>query len=110
MKELGNGDLSSCPVCRVKVERTKGCNKMVCTYCGNEWCWECGTSIKGYAHFSGKNGCGAGVFGQARSKVRRNCAAFWGGIACAFAFLPFITLCPIYCFCQGVFATTNKQV
>jgi len=56
------GDISSCPVCQVKVERTVGCNKMVCTYCGNSYCWECGKSIKGYAHFKA-GGCGVGVYG-----------------------------------------------
>jgi hypothetical protein len=34
---------------------------MVCTYCGNSYCWDCGKSIKGYAHFQ-EGGCGAKIY------------------------------------------------
>ena len=71
MKKLG-GDLSFCPVCHVKIERTQGCNKMTCASCGNEWCWVCGVSIKGYKHFEGGNGCGAGTSGEQVGRDRIN--------------------------------------
>lgn len=96
--------MSSCPVCRVKVERTKGCNKMVCIYCKNEWCWECGQSIDGYAHFNGKNGCGAGIFGERNERRHNRWLVIPAGFLCAFLFLPFVSLCPLYCV-VGMFCT-----
>ena len=34
-------NISFCPMCRTKVERISGCNKMHCAFCDFEWCWIC---------------------------------------------------------------------
>jgi hypothetical protein len=30
-----------CPHCRVRTEKTEGCDHMVCGSCQNHWCWRC---------------------------------------------------------------------
>ncbi|KAG2444472.1 hypothetical protein HXX76_001224 [Chlamydomonas incerta] len=45
-----------CPCCSMAVEKTEGCNKMTCAYCGVYWCWRCSGVIKGYDHFK-EDGC-----------------------------------------------------
>lgn len=35
-------NLRFCTNCRIKVEKTMGCDHMVCTRCGFQWCWLCG--------------------------------------------------------------------
>jgi hypothetical protein len=36
-----------CPNCRVKVQKTLGCDHMTCTRCNYEWCWLCGEKYTG---------------------------------------------------------------
>ncbi|KAL4073482.1 hypothetical protein J3A83DRAFT_4091205 [Scleroderma citrinum] len=36
-----NNDVKSCPVCRVPIERSEGCNHMTCTRCQSHICWQC---------------------------------------------------------------------
>lgn len=31
-----------CPSCGCMVEKTKGCDNMMCSYCKYKWCWRCG--------------------------------------------------------------------
>eukprot|EP00347_Sterkiella_histriomuscorum_P000263 403376551 len=53
-EELGdwfkNSDFQNCPKCRVRVEKTSGCNHMTCAQCQNKWCWLCGSNC-GYGHY-----------------------------------------------------------
>lgn len=35
-----------CPNCRIKVQKTIGCDHMTCTRCKYEWCWLCGEEYK----------------------------------------------------------------
>ncbi|GIM10438.1 hypothetical protein Vretimale_13990 [Volvox reticuliferus] len=50
-----------CPLCSMGVEKTEGCNKMTCAYCGAFFCWKCNQVIQGYDHFQqplgGEGGC-----------------------------------------------------
>lgn len=36
-----NNDVKDCPVCRVPIERSEGCNHMTCIRCQSHICWEC---------------------------------------------------------------------
>ncbi|EFO21998.1 RWD domain-containing protein [Loa loa] len=51
-----------CPSCQAKIEKTSGCNKMICTKCGHYFCWLCGIALNKndpYSHFntSGPGSC-----------------------------------------------------
>jgi E3 ubiquitin-protein ligase RNF14 len=41
----------SCPHCGAAIEKTAGCNKVVCALCKGAMCWICNAAIEGYAHF-----------------------------------------------------------
>lgn len=45
----------ACPSCRVKVEKSMGCNHMTCAKCGQHFCYRCGDKLHAsnpYQHFS----------------------------------------------------------
>ncbi|CAM0903059.1 unnamed protein product [Alopecurus aequalis] len=44
-------DVRLCPNCRVAIYRSEGCNKMMCTSCGQLFCFRCCKAITGYSHF-----------------------------------------------------------
>ncbi|XP_051219176.1 uncharacterized protein [Lolium perenne] len=45
----------SCPKCQMTISKTDRCNKVVCSSCGQTFCFRCGKAIiAGYAHFSGR--------------------------------------------------------
>jgi hypothetical protein len=39
-------DARFCPNCRVRVQKTVGCDHMTCSRCKFEWCWLCGEDYK----------------------------------------------------------------
>lgn len=41
----------NCPACGMAIEKTEGCNKMTCGYCGAFFCWQCLQVVDGYQHF-----------------------------------------------------------
>uniref|UniRef100_A0ACD5V300 Uncharacterized protein n=1 Tax=Avena sativa TaxID=4498 RepID=A0ACD5V300_AVESA len=45
-------DVRLCPNCRMAINRSAGCNKMMCTSCGQLFCFRCCKAISGYSHFS----------------------------------------------------------
>ena len=45
-----------CPSCGAAIEKTGGCNKVVCAMCKGRMCWKCEAAIDGYEHFRG-GGC-----------------------------------------------------
>ncbi|KJH45846.1 IBR domain protein [Dictyocaulus viviparus] len=49
----------SCPRCRIRIEKTDGCNKMQCSKCGAMFCWLCDCLLdrnNPYGHFSAEGG------------------------------------------------------
>ncbi|KAI0803062.1 RWD-domain-containing protein [Irpex lacteus] len=45
----------ACPSCRIKVEKSVGCNHMTCAKCGQHFCYRCGDKLLAsnpYQHFS----------------------------------------------------------
>ncbi len=39
---FGQQNAQLCPKCKIYIQRTKGCDHMVCTYCQTEFCYKCG--------------------------------------------------------------------
>lgn len=52
IESMSNNILKACPVCFQLIEKTSGCNKMICSNCDMKWCWLCKEINIGYDHFS----------------------------------------------------------
>ena len=64
-------NFSFCPMCKTKIERTKGCNHMSCGFCEYEFCWIChrgATENSNHWNEYSLTGCGVG---QLDSRVDR---------------------------------------
>lgn len=46
-----------CPSCGMAIQRSEGCNKMVCLACAAAFCYLCGKQISGYDHFRAGGSC-----------------------------------------------------
>jgi len=48
-----------CPnkVCKARIQKTEGCNKMQCSSCNTKFCWVCLKIIDSYAHFDESPQC-----------------------------------------------------
>ncbi|KAF7068411.1 hypothetical protein CFC21_074181 [Triticum aestivum] len=44
-------DVRVCPNCRMAINKSAGCNKVMCTSCGQLFCFRCCKTINGYDHF-----------------------------------------------------------
>ena len=52
-------NVSMCPMCRTRIEKTGGCNHMTCAFCRYQFCWACSESASlDDNHFQPNNGCG----------------------------------------------------
>lgn len=56
---IKEGVVKLCPCCKVPTEKVRnndgtyvGCNKIVCSVCGNKWCWLCIEVNIDYDHFN----------------------------------------------------------
>lgn len=52
IESLSNNRIKTCPECFQLIEKTSGCNKMVCDTCHSKWCWLCKKQNIDYSHFS----------------------------------------------------------
>jgi hypothetical protein len=50
----GQQNAQSCPKCKIYIQRTKGCDHMVCIHCSTEFCYKCGERFRN-VKFIGKN-------------------------------------------------------
>ena len=41
-RQSGDANCQKCPVCRVYIQRTTGCDHMTCNRCDSEFCYKCG--------------------------------------------------------------------
>uniref|UniRef100_A0A8R7PJN0 RBR-type E3 ubiquitin transferase n=1 Tax=Triticum urartu TaxID=4572 RepID=A0A8R7PJN0_TRIUA len=44
-------DVRVCSNCRMAINKSAGCNKVMCTSCGQLFCFRCCKTINGYDHF-----------------------------------------------------------
>ena len=109
-------NISFCPMCRTKIEKTEGCNHMTCGFCRYEFCWICGNAASSDSqHFSSNplsfmTGCGAGQMEQNPPglcvRIWRKIGIFLLGLLLLPFFLIFATpvaLCALMyeCCCRG---------
>ena len=40
--EMTQETAKNCPHCNMAVEKSEGCNKMVCGHCNGKFCYKCG--------------------------------------------------------------------
>ncbi|XP_068133581.1 E3 ubiquitin-protein ligase RNF14-like isoform X2 [Hyperolius riggenbachi] len=46
-KEWLQGNSKSCPSCGANIQKTEGCNRMMCIMCNNYFCWQCLSILSG---------------------------------------------------------------
>ena len=42
----GQQNAQLCPKCKIYIQRTKGCDHMVCTFCETDFCYKCGCKFR----------------------------------------------------------------
>lgn len=55
-KWIKEHNVKQCPTCSVPIEKTEGCNHMMCTRCQTHICWQCMKTFAG----------GEGIYGHMR--------------------------------------------
>ena len=63
--EANKDNVSLCPMCKTRIEKSGGCNHMTCGMCNYEFCWACGESASwADDHFGFMRGCGAAMMDE----------------------------------------------
>ena len=70
---IKNYGVKFCPHCKVRIEKSDGCNLMNCLKCGNMFCWLCLKKYSRY-HFERWNCCGCPGLQHNVGNRKRRCA------------------------------------
>ncbi|XP_051909181.1 probable E3 ubiquitin-protein ligase RNF217 [Hippocampus zosterae] len=60
--ERGQRNAQKCPKCKIHIQRTEGCDHMVCTQCNTNFCYRCGDRYRQLRYF-GDHTSNLSVFG-----------------------------------------------
>ncbi|XP_077600889.1 E3 ubiquitin-protein ligase RNF217 [Stigmatopora nigra] len=60
--ERGQRNAQKCPQCKIHIQRTEGCDHMVCTQCNTNFCYRCGERYRQLRYF-GDHTSNLSVFG-----------------------------------------------
>ncbi|XP_061559951.1 probable E3 ubiquitin-protein ligase RNF217 isoform X1 [Phycodurus eques] len=60
--ERGQRNAQKCPKCKIHIQRTEGCDHMVCTQCNTNFCYRCGQRYRQLRYF-GDHTSNLSVFG-----------------------------------------------
>ncbi|XP_077443634.1 E3 ubiquitin-protein ligase RNF217 isoform X2 [Stigmatopora argus] len=60
--ERGQRNAQKCPKCKIHIQRTEGCDHMVCTQCNTNFCYRCGERYRQLRYF-GDHTSNLSVFG-----------------------------------------------
>lgn len=107
-------NVSFCPMCKTKIERTRGCNHMTCGFCLYEFCWVChreATADSDHWKPYSLTGCGAKMLDGSKNPRdlerlnRRKCSTF----CCIFVCLPILVIAYVPWFLASLFLDQTEN-